>query len=716
MPAPRAKSKTPGALSSRRGAACRRPSPLERGARRAGCVLAAALLTAQLFAQTTPDPDLVVLPPWAIVETTDHHLQPAREDTFASTLGPTSVITRTTWADRSIATLAEALRRAPGVMLQESFGGFEPPRLSIRGSGLDSAPTARGVALLADGLPLARADGSFHTGLFDPQLFSRVEVYRGTMHMALTPAVLGGVLNAVSLSADAPLSPNLRLEAGSFGAARALFSAGTAKNSTTAFATASFNRADGWRDHSAQDRTALNATLRHDFSPALQLDVSTYFAAADYEVPGPLTLTDAQAQPRSVTAAVLRDLPRRDSSLARVAAQLKTPSLSAGLAWQRLRDDFYQLQANGETDSTSDDLSAHVTFSRKLTFGSTDHHLLARAIFSTGVNTTDRYLNALSQRGARFAAYDARAATAALSVEDIVWLNPTLAVGLGFTALDARRELADQLATGVLSRTLTFRDLSPRAGLTWSPRSDLTLHTALSRGVEPPTFDDLVAVSGTYPNFSLRSRDLAPQSATTFEFGARGQRGALGWSVTAYRAAWRNEILRLADTSGSPRGAVNAPRTTHTGLETSARLRLLDRAHRLTLTATSTLGRFTFDDDPVYARNRLAGAPPHTGSAELLYENPHALFAAVESTWTAGRTPVDHANRLAYGGSALLNLRAGWRPTPRFLIFATVRNLLDRPTLASTAGVLDLARTPATTAIFLPAPARAFTLALQWTP
>ncbi len=691
-----------------------------------GTALRAVLLFVALpaAAQITPDPDLVVLPPWAIEEHVDRQLQPAREDSFASTLGPTAVVTRAAWDGRSVTTLAEALRRVPGVMLQESFGGFEPPRLSIRGSGLDSAPTSRGVALLADGLPLARTDGSFQSGLFDPLLFSRVEVYRGTMHMALTPAVLGGVLNAVSLAADAALAPVLRVEGGDFGATRALLSAGTHQDATTALAAASLDRADGWRAHSAQNRTALDASLRHDFNATTQLDVSTYLATAAYDVPGPLTLSDALAQPRSISAAVVRDLPRRDSSLVRVAAQLKSAqsdgTVAAGLAWQQLRDDFYQLQPNGETDSTSDDLTGHATFARKLAFGTTDHHLLARATFSTGVNAIDRYLNVLSQRGARFATYGARADTAALSVEDIVWLNPALALGAGFTALDARRELTDRFTTAgtpaTLSRSLNFRDLSPRAGLTWAARDTISFHAAVSRGVEPPTFDDLVAVQGTYPNLSLKSHALAQQEATTFEVGARGRTGPLGWSVTVYHATWRNEILRLADASGLPRGAVNATRTIHEGVETSARWRLLDGPHRLSLVATSTLGHFYFDDDPVYGRNRVAGAPPLTGSAELLYESPHGAFAAVEPTWTAGRTPVDHAGHLTYGSSTLLNLRAGWRPGPHVLIFATVRNLLDRPTLASTAGVLDIARTPATTAIFLPAPAHGFTLGLEWKP
>ena len=77
---------------------------------------------------------------------------------------------------------------------------------------------------------------------------------------------------------------------------------------------------------------------------------------------------------------------------------------------------------------------------------------------------------------------------------------------------------------------------------------------------------------------------------------------------------------------------------------------------------------------------------------------------------------MDHAGRLTYGGYALLHLRAGWRISPRLHVFASVRNASDRTYIASTAGVLDLARTPATTSIFLPGPGRAFSLGLEWRP
>lgn len=639
---------------------------------------------------------------------------PARNDSFAATLGATAVVDRRDLAGRSVGTLAEALRRAPGIVLLESFGGFEPPRLLIRGSGLDSAPTARGVALLLDGLSFARADGSFHSGLLDPALFSRVEVYRGTVHAALTPAVLGGVINAVSPTAAGP-ADSLRFEAGSFGARRAGFTTGTIRGATTAHLAGSFSAQDGYRPQGHQQRPAAVATVRHEFSPERVLELSAYAARPDYAVPGPLTLASAQADPRSVSAAVLRDRPHRTTSLGRLAAQFKAGpvdrAFAAGVAWARWHDDFRQLQANGETDTTGDDLNGHLTLARKLRVGDRSHHLLARAIFSAGTADYRRYLNVNGSRGTSFADLNLAAGTYALSVEDVAWLRPDLALGGGVTGLHARRVISGPAG---LARTIKVNDLSPRLGLRWLAAKEVELSAAVSRGAEPPTFDDLIAVAGAYPALAVATRDLRAQRATTVELGARGDTGRLAWNVTAYRGAWRGELLKLADAAGLPRGAVNAGRTTHAGLEAAAHWRLVEGPRRLTLNTTAIWNRFRFDDDPVHGDNPLAGAPPHVGNADLVWEAPHRWSAGLGATWIGGRTPVDHANRMFYPGHTLLHARLGWQLTPRLLVHATVRNLADRRHIASTAGVLDVARNPATTAVFLPGNGRSFTLGLEF--
>jgi len=658
----------------------------------------------------------VVLPPWVITEVTARPLQTPRSDWFAATLGPTAVIRADAWSGRSVATLAEALRLTPGVMLQESFGGFEPPRLSIRGSGLESAPTSRGVALLVDGMPLARADGSFHAGLFDPRLFPRLEVFRGTLHMALTPAALGGVLHAASRVEPGERGTTVRAEAGAFGARRAAL----AYAGPGVWAALARTEANGWREHSAQERTALDAAWTLPVARRLTIEFSVYAAAADYEVPGPLTLSDALSRPRAVTAAVWRDLPRRRSDVVRPAVQLQHTDAAGGvvlgLGGQRLHDDFYQLQANGETDAVSTDLTTHATWTRRVTAGAQEHRLLVRATYSAGTNRIDRYLNDRSLRGARFAAYDARAATAALSVEDLVWVSPAVAVGAGASVLRAGRDLVDRAPNPSMARRLRYSDMSPRAGVTWRASDAVSWQAAVSRGVEPPTFDDLVAVAGTYPNVSVGSRELRAQRATTVEAGGRGRAGRWSWSVTTYHAVWSDEILRLADAAGLPRGAVNAGRTHHDGVESEVRWATSSGAQRWTVAAVSNLGRFRFDRDPVYGNHRIAGAPPHTGGVEAGYAYAGGGFAAVETIWAAGRTPVDHAGLLGYGGQGVVNGRIGWRWDRRFTVFLSGSNLLDRIYPASTAGVLDRARTPATTTIFLPAVGRGFSLGLEWKP
>jgi iron complex outermembrane receptor protein len=695
----------------------RRWFPAWSGGWRGGRPILAGLGLAGLLRAAEPaDEAPVVLPPWVITEVTTRPLQTPRSDWFAAALGPTAVLKADAWSGRSVATLAEALRLAPGVMLQESFGGFEPPRISIRGSGLDSAPTSRGVALLVDGMPLARADGSFHAGLLDPRLFPRLEIFRGTMHMALTPAALGGVLHAASRPDPADGGTTVRVESGEFGARRAA----VAYAAPGVWAAASRAEAKGWREHSAQERSALDAAWTRPLGRILSVEFTLYAAAADYEVPGPVTLADALARPRAATAAVWRDLPRRRSDVVRPALQLQHGAADGGLVLgiggQRLRDDFYQLQANGETDAVSTDFTAHATWSRRVPAGAWEHRWLARATYSAGTNRVDRYLNDRAQRGARFAAYTAEAATAALSLEDLLWIRPTVAVGVGASVLRAGRDLVDRAPDTAVARQLRCNDVSPRLGLTWRATDAVSWQAAVSRGVEPPTFDDLVAVAGTYPNFSVRSRGLRAQRATTVEAGGRGRAGRWSWSLTAYHSAWSDEILRLADAGGLPRGAVNAGPTRHDGLEAELRWGTTVGAHRWSVGAVSNLGRYRFDGDPVYGDNRLAGAPPHTGGVEATYAHAHGAFAALETTWVAGRTPVDHAGLLGYGGQGVVNGRIGWRWDRRLTLLLNGRNLFDRVYPASTAGVLDRARTPATTTIFLPAAARSLTIGLEWKP
>ncbi|MBI5770504.1 MAG: TonB-dependent receptor [Verrucomicrobia bacterium] len=670
-------------------------------------VLVTLTLTLGLRAGTPLADEPVTLTPWIVEEPA---FRPNLDAPRAS-----AVLERDAWSGRAVGTLADAIARVPGVIMLESHGGFEPPRLSLRGSGLQSAPVSRGVTLLLDGLPLGLADGSFNIALFDPQLGATIAVQRGLDAWRASPAALGG---AFDLQSARTADTTVRAEAGSFGVWRGRVSSSFVPAAGWFAGTAlSYSRQTGHRPLSSQERTALHASLRRTIAGG-EAAFTLYHARPKYEVPGPLTYAVATTAPRTNNSDVLRDRPSRESEFWRAAATYTARTtereFDAGASLARTDDRFQQLQANGYSLSRSDDAAARLSFAQRFTAGGLRQQARLTVYATRGWRDLRRFRNDSAAIGPLFGRDGLYATTVALALEDSIALTRTLSATLAVARVGARRDIVDRLTAPRTTQDLGYGNTTPQIAVRWTPATDLALFAGVSRGVEQPTFDDLLIIAGAYPNLARRSQALRAQRATTWEAGARGQRAALGWDVTLYRADWTDEILRLADARGAALGAVNANPTRHEGLEASARWRLLDGPDRLTFNTTAVWSHFHFTGDPVYGRNRLAGVPPFVGSAELLYENRRGCFAALGADRTAGRLAVDHGGRMTYTGRTLAHARLGWRQGHAWTVFLDVRNLLDRDYIASTAGVLDLVRNPAATSIFIPGPRRNLTLGLEW--
>jgi iron complex outermembrane receptor protein len=623
-------------------------------------------------------------------------------------------------ADRSRVTLSDALRGVPGVLTQDHFGGFEPARISIRGSGLQSAPLSRGLNFLLGGLPLNLADGSFNGALIDPALVDHLAVARTPAGFGDAAAVLGGAVELHGPARDAPPLAASVL-AGTPGLIGATAAAHAARRDLTVDTTLDLSRQDGYRDHAAQSRNGFlfQATTPHPAGANTTFTI--YQVHAAYDVPGPLTLTAMARAPRSVSPEVARDQPRRVSDGTQLALQTRQENadlaVRAGASWLHTTDWFRQLAPNGISDSGSDDLALRGGVVRRLEMLGTVHRLQLEGRYDRGWREVRRYVNDRAVTGARFADDGLRATTASVEAADEAELTPALTARLGVAALAARRDIDDRLtpaSPGATTQPWSASSIQPRGALFWTPAPDIHLHVGVSRASEPPTFDDLLVVSGTSPSLQRRAQRLAVQTATTWELGTAGRHGPLEWELTAYTGSWANEILRLADARGLPRGAVNASSTRHEGVDAWARWTLLDGANRLRCVATASWNRFTFVDDPVFGRNRLAGLPPHQGAAELQYDRARGWFAAAGADWTAGATGVDHAGRMSYGGHAIATVRAGWAGGRGWRVSAEMRNLFDREYITGTAGVLDIARNPAATSVFLPGVGRTVIIRLEW--
>jgi iron complex outermembrane receptor protein len=614
--------------------------------------------------------------------------------------------------------LSDLFQQVPGLIVQDSFGGFDPPRLAVRGSGIQSAPTSRGLAVSFLGMPINAADGSFNLALLDSSWMESAALTRGPA--AGVPA-LGGAL-ALGGAADAfkPGSSAMSSYGSEQTAAFSIRHTRTAENRALA-ARAAINDSDGWRPHSRQERESVFAAARTAVDDDTDLAIQFFGSQPWYEVPGPLTKQDALEHPRAPLAATLRDRPRRDTEYAHLSARASTrwPGGRAtfGLGGVHHHDEFRQLLANGISDTTAEEV--YLVFDAGEDWNLAGQHTEFSALLQAGWWDASRYRNDHGNTGTLIGEQRLRPLTLTAAIDHRVELATNQHLEIGGSVLTARRDIDDHFASsaGAAAVDLAFAGsrFAPRAAWSWSPINDTTFVVSWARSYEPPTYSDLLYTDGPMNARVLRSAPLDWQRADSYEIGAHGRQDHLSWSSYLYYAPWRGEFLRLADENGSSRGTVNAGRTLHTGWESSIEWELLAESEtRLACWATYNFCNARFDADPVYEDRRLAGVPPHSGAMGLRAVSAGGWFFAPGFQWQGGQTYGDHFHNLGYGGFGLCSLEIGRRHPAGWSATLGIHNLFDRHTIASTAGVLDRATDPAGTAIFLPAAGRSVGLRLEY--
>ncbi len=98
-----------------------------------------------------------------------------------------------------VLSVAEALRKVPGVVVRDEEGFGLRPNIGIRG--LNPTRSTK-VLLLEDGLPFAFAPYGDNASYFHPPIerYERIEVLKGTGMLRFGPQTIGGVV-AVSVVA-----------------------------------------------------------------------------------------------------------------------------------------------------------------------------------------------------------------------------------------------------------------------------------------------------------------------------------------------------------------------------------------------------------------------------------------------------------------------------------------------------------------------------------
>jgi len=642
------------------------------------CTLAAALPAA---AQTPPVQELD-----PVVVTAGR----TRQTTFDAPAAITAVTRDVLDGGGPQVNLSEALNRVPGISVLNRQNYAQDLQLSMRGFGSRSTFGIRGVRLIVDGIPATMPDGQGQASSIALGSAQRIEVLRGPLAQLYGNAA-GGVVQVFSGVDSAQPSAVLSTAAGPYGLAKVGARFSGAGGSDAVLLDASRFHTDGYRPHSAAQRTQLNAKWDHDIGNdahfALVANVLDQPISQD---PIGLRRDQWEANPRQTDPAAINQDARKSVLQQQLGATYERRFGAATTLNTRLYfgardlDNALSVPLSAQQSNTS--AGGIVSFSRGYWgFGTQLAHevkldgtRVLRLVGGIEIDqmTEDRkgFINSAGVQGALKRDERNVVDDHDLFAQATYDVTQTLAATAGVRASHVKFRSQDHfIKPGTPdnpddSGSVSYSATNPVLGLSWRAAPTLNLYANAGRGFETPTFTELAYRSvGSGLNFNLQaSRSRHAEIGAKWKVG-EGQR----IDLALFDIATRDEIVVDTNTGGRSTFR-NAGRTSRRGAEFQY-LGQLGSDWRTTLSLATLRARFTDNvPDPadpakvvIAAGNRLPGTPDRTAFAELVWA-PRAAWAGFNAGAElvhTGKLYVNDANSDAAPAATVLNLRAGFAQT-----------------------------------------------------
>ena len=455
-----------------------------------------------------------------------------------ATPGATAVVGAEQLVGKADVTIADALNSVPGVIASAFLGGNDQPKIHIRGSGLQTNPTERGLLMLQDGLPINRADGSYVVGLIDARLADFIEVFRGYTANRLGAQTLGGALNFVSPTGSQKPGVEIDAEAGSFGYAMTTRQRRHPPGQSRClrpgelFHPRRLSRLERLPAHQCRLQCRRQAE-RHRLDPRLLrlhrsrlpgAGAAVAPAVRDRPHPGRARAgcPGINAGPNSV-----RDQPRRDTAQTRGGSRTTASfgdsmfDVAFGYAWT---DDTFRFPiGTGYRDTTGGDFTTTLRYAYQPDKSAALPLFEANALYVVGAAGRDYFINNQGAQSLQYGSNDFDAASLSVGAGFNVPVGAfTLSPAIAYQR--ATRDSADTYDPSTRPRLVynqntgkwiwstrpatdtsfsrAYDAWTPSLGLSWHPATGQTMFAAMSRSFEAPTFDDLLEPTGGSPNAS----------------------------------------------------------------------------------------------------------------------------------------------------------------------------------------------------------------------
>ena len=487
-----------------------------------------------------------------------------------------SVVTRSLIADQAMASMADVVRYVPGVTMGQ-------------GEGHRDAPTIRGNSSTADFFVDGVRDDAQY--LRDVYNIERIEVLKGPNAMVFGRGGGGGVINRGTKQAGATKARELLVEGGSWSHRRAALDVSAdAATGSAGRLNAVYENSGSFRDGVSLERYGVNPTVGLSLGARTTVQAGyEYFVdgrSVDRGIPSYLGRPAATAPGTFFGNEDLSHSSARNHSGQLVVEHATRGGMTIRNATRyAYYDKFYQNVFSRDVviDGSAVTLAAYSNATTRSNIfnqldvvrgvgrGSIWHTLLAGAEIGrqetanfrrTGYFPGGRALDTVSfaqpatagavdfRQSATDADNDVSVATAALYAQDQLALTSRLQAILGLRYELFALGVADHRSASHPAR-LDFM-LSPRGGLMFKPREDMSLYTSYSVSHLPSAGDQFSSLTAT-------TRSLEPERFTSYEIGGK-------WDIGA-RLAVTAALYRLDRTNSSARDPLDPSRVVQTGAQ-----------------------------------------------------------------------------------------------------------------------------------------------------
>ncbi len=598
-------------------------------------------------------------------------------------------------ASSPLVNMSELLQAAPGIQIRERQNYAQDLQLSVRGFGTRSTFGVRGVRILIDGIPATMPDGQGQAATATLQSARRIEVLRGPLAQLYGNAA-GGVVQV--FTADPPMEPEksyaiASLGAGSYGQRQAGFTLAGGSRELGGLLDVSHFRTDGYRDHSAAERTQLNGKLK--WRPSASTTVTGLVNLFDQPISqDPLGLTHAQFEqdPRQVTPVALafdtrKTIEQRQGGVV-IEHKVDSSNTLNARAYTGLRKVMQTLgfsgaaanSAGGVVDLDNDFRGVGLNWSHATKVNGMPLNWTVGVEADELEQVRRGFVNNNGTAGALRRDEIDEASNVDLFGQMDWHFAPQWKGTAGLRASRVRLSVDDHYITAASpndSGSVEYHNTSPVLGLVWFVNDDLNVYGNLGKGFETPTItESAYRPGGTGPNLGLD-----PSRSRQAEIGMKWRRDGHTLDLALFHARSHDEIVPLANENGRSIFQ-NVDKVERRGIEAGWTMQAGAFSTQLAYTLLDARFRqgYVSGGGAVAEGNRLPGAPMHSLFTQLEYRPAPGLTTAIEMR-AESKAYVDDVNSDAAPGYAVFNLRAGQEfrvGATKWYVFGRLDNVFDR--------------------------------------